>query len=253
MALQPYTVTVPRGQEHLLPSPMPRRAPIGISSGRTVTTTGAGGANIAALDALRRAKELYEPGGGFGAGIEAGLERGRVKAVSTGMQHLVGAGLAGTTMVGTLGKKYEEEVAAPTRMGVEERRTQAISGIEMAMANMIQQASQAKTGMEFQAVQASAQRDLQRYMTDLQATLQREQMAPRGPTMTAPTDGGYARQFPSIYDTAEQRVPDWMDSSPRPYSTPDPTVGQPIMGGSQAGGMYLGDGRSLSPEQVEWR
>ena len=99
MALQPYTVTVPRGQEHLLPRPMARRAPI-----RTSTGTG-GGVSSAALTALRKAKEQYAPGGGFGTGVEAAIERGRKKALASGMQHLVGAGLAGTTMAGGLGKR----------------------------------------------------------------------------------------------------------------------------------------------------
>lgn len=197
MALQPYSVTVPRGQEHLLPSPMPRRASI------TPSVATGGGMNKETLAAIQRAKAYYEPGGGFGKGVEAGLERGRVKAMASGMQGLVGAGLAGTTMAGTLGKKFEEEVGAPTRLGVEERRAQAISGIEMQQA-----------GMGFQAGQTGAQRSLQLYMAQLQADLQTQEMARRdrpAVTMSAPTGGGYARQFPSIYgeDTA---VPDWMGS-----------------------------------------
>ncbi len=154
------------------------------------TTTPAGGMNKAALEAIQRAKAYYQPGGGFGKGTEAGLERGRVKAMASGMQGLVSAGLAGTTMAGTLGKKYEEEVGAPIRAGVEEQRAQAISGIEMAGA-----------GMQFQAGQAGAQRSLQQYIAELQASLQREEMMRRDrPTvsMAAPT-GGQARQFPSLY------------------------------------------------------
>jgi len=164
-------------------------------------TAPAGGMNATTLAAIKRAKAQYAPGGGFGKGVEAGIERGRVKAMASGMQGLVGAGLAGTTMAGTLGKKYEEEVAAPTRLGVEERRAQALSGIEMAQA-----------GMGFQAGQAGAQSSLQLYLAQLQADLQREEMAMRNrPTasVTAPTDGGYARQFPAIYGQ-EESVPNWM-------------------------------------------
>lgn len=162
----------------------------------------AGGMNAATLAAIKRAKAYYRPGGGFGKGVEAGLERGRVKAMASGMQHLVGAGLAGTTMAGGLGKRYEEEVGAPTRLSVEEQRAQALSGIEMAQA-----------GMGFQAGQAGAQRSLQLYMAQLQADSQGQEMARRDrPTvsMAAPTGGGYARQFPSIYgDAGGQAVPDW--------------------------------------------
>ena len=185
----------------------------------------------AQLAPIRRAKAYYEPGGGFGKGVEAGLERGRVKAMASGMQHLVSAGLAGTTMAGTLSKRYEEEVAAPTRMGIEEQRAQAISGIEMQQAGWAQQRGQAATQMQFQAGQAGAQRGLQRYIADLQANLQREEMASRGPTMTAPTGGGYARQFPSIYgqDTA---VPDWTGGGGG-RERPDISFGEPMWGASE--------------------
>lgn len=177
----------------------------------------------AALTPIREAIAYYQPGGGFGKGVEAGLERGRVKAMASGMQGLVSAGLAGTTMAGTLGKKYEEEVAAPTRMGVEERRAQAISGIKMQEAGMRFQAGQAGLQRGFQAGQTGAQRELQRYIADLQAKLQREEMASRGPTMTAPT-GGYARQFPSIYNE-EGQVPDWMGAEGgTTEETPWPTM-----------------------------
>ena len=165
----------------------------------TATPATGGGLNKETLAAIERAKAQYAPGGGFGAGTEAGLERGRVKAMASGMQGLVSAGLAGTTMAGTLGKKYEEEVAAPTRLGVEERRAQALSGIEMAQA-----------GMGFQAGQTGVQSSLQLYLTQLQADLQREEMAMRNrPTTAAPTGGGYAQQFPSIYGQ-EESVPNWM-------------------------------------------
>ncbi|MCK5615812.1 hypothetical protein KAR91_78840 [Candidatus Pacearchaeota archaeon] len=179
--------------------------------GGTTRTAAGSGVDPTALAAIQRAKAYYQPGGGFGKGVEAGLERGRVKAVSAGMQGLVGAGLAGTTMAGGLGKRYEEEVAAPARMGVEERRAQAISGIEMQQAGMGFQAGQAGLQRGFQAGESAASRSLQMYIANLQATLQRESMASRGPTMTAPA-GGYAKQFPSIYgqeEEEEEQVPDW--------------------------------------------
>ena len=153
---------------------------------------------LESLAAIQQAKAQYAPGGGFGKGVEAALERGKVRTLASGMQSLVGAGLAGTTLAGGLGKRYEEEVAAPMRASLEERRAQALSGIA------VQQA-----GMGFQAAQSAAERDLQTYLANLQATLQREGMALRGPTVTAPTGGGYAQQFPSIYETAAEPVPDW--------------------------------------------
>ena len=184
----------------------------------------------AELAPIRRAKAYYQPGGGFGKGVEAGLKRGRVKAMASGMQHLVGAGLAGTTMAGTLGKKYEEEVAAPTRLSVEGQRAQAISGIEMQQAGMAERKGLATTQMRFQAGQAGTQRDLQRYIANLQANLQREEMASRGPTMTAPT-GGYAKQFPSIYGQ-DTPVPDWTGGDST-ANTPWPTPAQGFYGASE--------------------
>lgn len=195
----------------------------------------AGGISAEALAALGRAKAQYAPGGGFGKGIEAGLERGRVKAVSAGMQNLVGAGLAGTTMAGGLGMRYEEEVAAPTRMGVEEQRAQAVSGIEMAEAGMGFQAGQAGLQRGFQAGESAAQRSLQQYIANLQASLQRESTARRDrPTvsMTAPTGGGYARQFPSIYGQAGQQAPSLMGGADT-ADTPWPTPAQGFWGGSE--------------------
>lgn len=186
-SMQPFTRT--------FQTPAQKRAAM-----RGPAAPAAGGINAATLAAIQRAKAQYAPGGGFGRGVEAGIERGRVKAMATGMQSLVGAGLAGTTMAGTLGKRYEEEVGVPARARVEEQRAQALSGIEMAQA-----------GMGFQAGQAGAQRSLQLYLAQLQASLQGEQTAFRQPTPTptpAPA-GGYARQFPSIYGE-EGQVPDWM-------------------------------------------
>jgi len=225
-SLQPFTRTFQTPAQIRAATKPPGTPPT------TKTITGVGGVNVAALDALRKAKELYEPGGGFGKGIEAGLERGRVKAMASGMQHLVGAGLAGTTLAGGLGKRYEEEVGMPARMGVEERRAQALSGISMQEAGMGFQAGQAGVQRQFQAGQAGAQRDLQRYIADLQATLQREQMASRGPTITAPTGGGYAKQFPSLYDTTEERVPDWTGGGTT-AETPWPTPAQGFWGASE--------------------
>jgi len=186
----------------------------------------------AAGAAIQKAKAQYAPGGGFGKGIEAGLERGRVKAMASGMQHLVGAGLAGTTMAGGLGLRYEEEVGAPVRAGLEERRAQAISGIEMQQA-----------GMGFQAGQAGAQRDLQKYIADLQANIQREGMTPRGPTITAPTGGGYARQFPAMYDQGPTEMPDLGGGGGGGTAdTPWPTPAQGFFGAS----------KKWRSEQPEW-
>ena len=133
----------------------------------------------ATLGPMRKAKAYYEPGGGYGKGVEAGLERERTQAMSSGMQALIASGFAGTTMAGGLGKKFAEEVGMPTRARLEETRGQAISGIEMILAEMAQQKGQASTQMRFQAGQSKMDRELQRYLANLQINQR------TGPTMTA--------------------------------------------------------------------
>ena len=207
-----------------------RFAPSGGGGGRTVTT--GGGVNTAALTALRKAKAQYEPGGGFGTGVEAAIERGRTKAMASGMQGLVSAGLAGTTMAGTLGKKYEEEVGVPARLSIEEERARALSGIEMQEVGMGFEAGQAGLQRGFQAGESAASRSLQMYIANLQANLQREGMVSRGPTMTAPTGDGYARQFPSLYDQGPAEMPD-LGGGGGTASTPWPTPAQGFWGASE--------------------
>ena len=132
--------------------------------------------------AAQKAKAYYEPGGGVGKGVEAGLERERTQAMSSGMQSLVASGFAGTTMAAGLGKKFSEEVGMPTRARIEETRGRAISDIEMMLANMAQQSGQTSAQMGFQGIQAQKDRDLQKYLANLQVSNR------AGPTMTmAPT------------------------------------------------------------------
>ena len=80
------------------------------------------------------AKKIYEPGGGFMAGTEAAISRGSKRAVASGVQQLASAGLAGTSIVGGLGKKYEEEVGMPTRARATTARLGALAGLLQAEA-----------------------------------------------------------------------------------------------------------------------
>ena len=87
-----------------------------------------------ARTAWEQAIAQYGPEGGYGKGVEAGLKRGGTQAVASGMQSLVSSGLASTTMAAGLGKKYEEEVAAPARARVEETRAAAIANLQAGLA-----------------------------------------------------------------------------------------------------------------------
>lgn len=164
MALRPYTRTFANTAANLLrytgSSVRQVHRPGGnIGSGFGGRTTPSGPAVAPeATSAIDRAIAQYQPGGGFGKGTEAALARGETRAVASGAQSLVSAGLAGTTMMAGLGKKYQEEVAAPMRARVEETRAQAISGLEMTKAQIIQGATE--------SARASA---LQKYLAQLQS------------------------------------------------------------------------------------
>lgn len=82
--------------------------------------------------------ELYSPEGAFGKGFEAQLERGRTKAVAQGTQQLVSSGLYGTTTTAGLGKKFEEEVATPARLQMEDIRMQRLAGAREAKAGLVE-------------------------------------------------------------------------------------------------------------------
>lgn len=124
------------------------------------TTAAPAGLSAAARSAFGEAEEYYQPGGGFGAGVEAQLGRARAKYMSSGMQSLVGAGLAGTTMAAGLGGKFAEEIAAPTRAGVESERARNIANLKLALAQTEQGAIEAGAGRQLGYAQLGAQTGL---------------------------------------------------------------------------------------------
>ena len=96
-------------------------------------------ANVANLQRYKQGLGLYDQmitnwgkGGGFVKGAEATLERTKKRDVAGGMQNLVSSGLAGTTMAAGIGKKWEEEVGAPSRLSIADiagqRLAQAMEG-----------------------------------------------------------------------------------------------------------------------------
>ena len=66
--------------------------------------------------------EQYKPGGAFGAGFEAQLDRQKTKTVAGQTQSLVSSGLFGTSVTAGLGQKFEEEVGMPARLKLEDIR-----------------------------------------------------------------------------------------------------------------------------------
>ena len=145
MALTPFTRTYTSGKPLPFLKQMPGESAqelharrVAAASAEQVPAATATAAKPALGEATRaafqRAIAQYQPGGGFGAGTEAALERGRTKTVAGGQQALVSAGLAGTTMMAAPGQRFEEEIATPARMGVEEERARRLSDLEVALA-----------------------------------------------------------------------------------------------------------------------
>lgn len=75
-----------------------------------------------ALELYDQIISQYEPGGGFGAGYEAQLERTKTKTIAGQEQKLVSSGLYGTSITAGLGQKFEEEVGQPARLKLEDIR-----------------------------------------------------------------------------------------------------------------------------------
>lgn len=80
----------------------------------------------------------YEPGGAFGAGVEAQIERGATKSVAQGTQDLVSSGLYGITQTAGLRKKYEEEVGQPARLILEDLRLERLAQAQQAKAGVLE-------------------------------------------------------------------------------------------------------------------
>ena len=116
-----------------------------------------GGLTTAARSAFGQAIDQFKPGGGYMQGIEAGLDRGRTKAVASGMSGLVSAGMSNTTQAGGLGKRYEEEIGAPTRAGAETQRMQNLAGLYAALGGAEQGAYEGYAGRGLGYAQIAAE------------------------------------------------------------------------------------------------
>jgi len=105
------------------------------------------------------AMAMYEPGGSYGAGVEAALDRTRTKYMASGQQSLVSAGLANTTMGAGLSGKFAEEVAAPTLANVESERARIIANLKVALAQAMQgqQTQQGQLGLGYAQLGAQTQ------------------------------------------------------------------------------------------------
>ncbi|KKN54244.1 hypothetical protein LCGC14_0594260 [marine sediment metagenome] len=99
------------------------------SRGRKETMFGEG------ISALQSYADIFKPGGTYGAGTEAAINRAGTKAVASGYQNLVSAGLSNTTVPGGLQATFEEEVGIPARLRSEDRRMELLGGATSQLAS----------------------------------------------------------------------------------------------------------------------
>ena len=80
----------------------------------------------------------YEPGGDFGKGYIAQLERTKQRTVAGQQQQLVSSGLFGTSVTAGLGQKFEEEVGQPARLRLEDLRRSRYAQALQAKAGLVE-------------------------------------------------------------------------------------------------------------------
>jgi hypothetical protein len=84
------------------------------------------------------------------------LEIGGRKAVSQGMQALVNSGLSGSSVASGLGTKYEEEVAAPTRLNALDTIAQRLANAQMAKAGLLERVEDTVDTSQFGSLMQAA-------------------------------------------------------------------------------------------------
>lgn len=110
----------------------------------------------------------YKPGGEFGKAELALLERAKTKSLATTAQGLVSAGLAGTTAGVGAGRKWEEEIGMPSKLRLEDIRTERLTQAMGAKAGYIERAAT----REEQAALAREQMELEEKFRNKQISLQ---------------------------------------------------------------------------------
>ena len=161
---------------------------------------GAGGIDPVTSEALKKAMAFYGPEGGYGKGVEAALGRARTKAVASGTQALVSAGLAGTTMPAGLGKKFEEEIGMPARARVEETRAERLAGFEILKAQITQGATEAARARALQKFLARLSSSTQLQIASMR-TAPSIVSRPITPTRTTREDAGAVYARPGEYSS----------------------------------------------------
>lgn len=100
------------------------------------------------LKLLDQVISQYSPGGTFGKAELKLLGREKTKALAKGEQSLVSSGLAGTTAGVGMGQKWEEEVGMPSKLKLEDTRTQRLMEAFLAKAGYLERAGSEQTAYD---------------------------------------------------------------------------------------------------------
>lgn len=82
--------------------------------------------------------QRYQPGGTFGKGALAQLEKQKVRDVGAETQQMVSSGLYGTTTTAGLPSKWEAQVGAPARLRLEDIMMERLSQAQVGKAGFIE-------------------------------------------------------------------------------------------------------------------
>jgi hypothetical protein len=73
-------------------------------------------------------EDIYKPGGSFGAGQLAQIDSQKQRDVASGMQSLVGSGMANTTVAASLPQAWEQNVGSQARLNLADTQAQRYAG-----------------------------------------------------------------------------------------------------------------------------
>lgn len=202
----------------------------------------------------------YKPGGGFGVPEEALLKRAKVKSLAGTAQQQVTSGLAGTTVGMGSGRLWEEEVGMPARLQLEDTRTQRLMEAMGAKAGYLEHEEASTLQNERSVIQWARERAESRHQQEAADELERYRIDQMGSSTTTEQGGGGSTYGADTGGTGGSYG--GVGDSYSPYGTygtgtgtggggsmSDPFAGQPVYGPGGEG-LYLGDNKALSPEQI---
>ena len=141
--------------------------------------------------------QRYKIGGEFGKAELALLNRAKKKSLASTMQGMVSAGLAGTTVPSGAGKKWEEEIGMPSRLRLEDIRTERLTGAMGAKAGFMERAAAREEQFNLQKEQLLLQERLQNREISLQEYLsEMDRLSKRSYSVTVGSGGGGAANLP---------------------------------------------------------